>query len=107
VNPSEIAFLALGLVLGAAVGAALLEVVRARPMPRREVRITVSPNSISPRRSAPGVTTDPDAGRTTIPGSPDDDGWLERRLAGDLRAAVPNARSIRACGGPRLGRGDR
>lgn len=82
-NPTEIAFLALGLVLGAAVGAALLEVVRARPMPRREVRITVSPNSIVPRRSATLASTDPDAGRTTIPGSPDDDGWLERRLAGD------------------------
>ncbi len=82
-NPSEIAFLALGLVLGAAVGAALLEAVRARPMPRREVRITVSPNSITPRRSATLSSTDPDAGRTTIPGAPDDDGWLERRLAGD------------------------
>jgi hypothetical protein len=95
VNPSEIAFLALGLVLGAAVGAALLEAVRARPMPGREVRITVSPNSITPRRSATLASADPDAGRITIPGSPDDDGWLERRLAGEstgggARTRVPS-----------------
>jgi hypothetical protein len=92
VNPSEIAFLALGLVLGAAVGAALLEAVRARPMPRREVRITVSPNSIAPRRSATLASSDPAAGRTTIPGSPDDDGWLERRLAGDSLGGEPRTR---------------
>src|SRR5690606_34318620 len=49
VSPSEFAFLALGLVLGIAVGAAVAEVFRARPAPRREVRLTVSPNSIAPR----------------------------------------------------------
>lgn len=49
-SPTEFAFLALGLVLGIAVGAAVAEVVRARPAPRREVRLTVSPNSITPRR---------------------------------------------------------
>jgi hypothetical protein len=82
VSPSEIAFLALGLVLGAAIGAALVQAIRARPAPRREVRITVSPNSIAPRRASTLSSADPGSGRDLIPGSPADDGWLERRLAG-------------------------
>ena len=32
-SPSEIAFLALGIVLGAAIGAAIVEAVRSRPAP--------------------------------------------------------------------------
>ena len=47
---SEFAFLALGLLLGAACGAALVEVLRSRPPSRREIRVTVAPNSI-PRRA--------------------------------------------------------
>jgi hypothetical protein len=50
VTASEFAFLALGLVLGAASGAALIEVLRSRPPARREIRVTVAPNSI-PRRA--------------------------------------------------------
>ncbi len=50
-SPSEIAFLALGLVLGAAIGAAIVEAVRSRPAPRREVRVTIAPNSVLPRRN--------------------------------------------------------
>lgn len=49
---SEFAFLALGLVLGIASGAALVEVLRARPPAAREIRITVAPNSIHARRAA-------------------------------------------------------
>jgi len=37
VSPSEIAFLAIGLIVGAAVGAAIAEGLRARPAPRGEV----------------------------------------------------------------------
>ncbi|MEA2546567.1 MAG: hypothetical protein QOI09_1840 [Chloroflexota bacterium] len=48
---SDFAFLALGLVLGVAVGAALIEIVRARPSASREIRVTVAPNSIHARRS--------------------------------------------------------
>jgi hypothetical protein len=48
---SEFAFLALGLVLGVATGAALIEVLRARPPASREIRVTVAPNSIQARRS--------------------------------------------------------
>lgn len=47
---SEFAFLALGLVLGAASGAALVIVLRSRP-PAPEVRVTVSHDAV-PRRSA-------------------------------------------------------
>ena len=46
---SEFAFLALGLVLGVASGAALSIVIRARPPAPREIRVTVSPDAV-PRR---------------------------------------------------------
>jgi hypothetical protein len=52
VTASEFAFLALGLVLGVASGAALSIVIRARPPAPREVRVTMSTDAI-PRR---GVT---------------------------------------------------
>ena len=42
VTASEFAFLALGLVLGVAAGAALVEVARSRPSAPREVRVTAS-----------------------------------------------------------------
>jgi hypothetical protein len=49
VTASEFAFLALGLVLGIATGAALSMVIRARPPAPREIRVTVSPDAV-PRR---------------------------------------------------------
>jgi hypothetical protein len=49
VTASEFAFLALGLVLGVASGAALSIVIRARPPAPREVRVTVSTDAV-PRR---------------------------------------------------------
>ena len=49
---SEFAFLAIGLVLGVASGAALIEVLRARPPASREIRVTVAPNAIQGRRAA-------------------------------------------------------
>jgi hypothetical protein len=78
VTASEFAFLALGLVLGVATGAALVEVARSRPPARREVRITVAPNSI-PRRSA----TLADASVSDVPagparGGPADRRWVDR-----------------------------
>ncbi|MEA2538293.1 MAG: hypothetical protein QOF11_2527 [Chloroflexota bacterium] len=48
---SEFAFLALGLVLGVASGAALSIVIRARPPAPREVRVTVATDAV-PRRAA-------------------------------------------------------
>lgn len=41
-SPSELAFLSGGLALGVLAGGALIEVIRARPAARREVRVTVS-----------------------------------------------------------------
>ncbi len=48
---SEFVFLALGLVLGVAAGAALVEILRARPPAPREVRVTVAPDAVPRRRS--------------------------------------------------------
>lgn len=52
VNASEFAFLAIGLILGVASGAALVEVLRARPPAPREVRLTISPDAIPRRRGS-------------------------------------------------------
>jgi len=58
VNAGEFAFLAVGLILGVASGAALVEVLRARPPAPREVRVTVSQDAIPRRR---GTTLAEDA----------------------------------------------
>jgi hypothetical protein len=49
VTASEFAFLALGLALGAASGAALVEVLRSRPPAPRQIKVTVAPGSIPVR----------------------------------------------------------
>ena len=49
---SEFAFLAMGLILGVAAGAALIVVLRSRPTTTREVRITVAPDAVPRRRAA-------------------------------------------------------
>ena len=56
-SATEVFFLALGLSLGVAVGAAFLDVVRAKP-PRPEVRLTITHNAL-PRRDAvdPGAAS--------------------------------------------------
>jgi hypothetical protein len=75
---SEFAFLALGLVLGVATGAALIEVLRARPPAAREIRVTVAPNSIHARRSA---TLAENAFSPVMPGpavgGPADRSWID------------------------------
>ncbi len=76
---SEFAFLALGLVLGIATGAALSMVIRARPPAPREIRVTVSPDAVPRRPPAtlsglvpPGSPTMAVAarGRSRRPGDP-------------------------------------
>jgi hypothetical protein len=57
VTVNEFMFLAIGLVLGVASGAALIEVIQARPPARREVRLTVSTDAI-PRRRASTLADD-------------------------------------------------
>ncbi|MET1232240.1 MAG: hypothetical protein ABWY52_05275 [Candidatus Limnocylindrales bacterium] len=57
-NAAEILFLAIGLCLGIAVGAALLDLIRARPAPR-EVRLTITRNALPVREPmATGVAFD-------------------------------------------------
>ena len=75
---SEFVFLALGLVLGVAAGAALIEILRSRPPAPREVRVTVAPDSVPRRRSS--------------------------TLADDAFAAIQSAEPAR--GGPADRRGD-
>jgi hypothetical protein len=78
VTASEFVFLALGLVLGVAAGAALVEILRARPAVPREVRVTVATGAVPRRRSA--------------------------TLADDAFAGIPAAEPAR--GGPADRRGD-
>jgi len=94
VSSSEIAFLALGLVLGGALGAAFLAAVRSRPAPRREIRVTIAPNSIGARRAV--TLADPISARDrpSPPGSPDDAAWPDRsaatpRVAAAVRPETP------------------
>jgi hypothetical protein len=76
VTASEFTFLALGLVLGVVSGAALVEVLRARPPAPREVRVTVSTDAIPRRR---GSTLSDDAFATAAP-EPARGGPADRRL---------------------------
>jgi hypothetical protein len=79
VTAGELAFLALGLVLGVATGAALIEVMRARPPAKREVRVTVAPNSIARRRAATLADVDAYAEPSgPARGGPADRRWVDR-----------------------------
>lgn len=96
---SEFAFLALGLVLGVASGAALSIVIRARPPAPREVRVTVSPDAV-PRRAGTtlaGMGTDlrPDPAR----GGPADPEILGR-IGAALPPSIPGAGSAPESGTP-------
>ncbi|HET9457763.1 MAG TPA: hypothetical protein VFO78_10505 [Candidatus Limnocylindrales bacterium] len=85
---SEFAFLALGLVLGAATGAALVQVLRARAPSRREIRVTVAPNSIPPRGTVvPPEARGPDQMPGPARGGPADRRWVDRELG--EQPAVP------------------
>ena len=97
-SPSEIAFLALGIVLGAAVGAAIVEAIRSRPAPRREVRVTIAPNSVNPRRSSTLAAVAAVGAVGRMPGSPEDDAWFDGAagtfLAGPVGARRPAGMAI-------------
>jgi hypothetical protein len=88
VTASELAFLGLGLLLGAAMGAALIVALNSRS-PRREIRVTVTRDAL-PRRSE---TLSQDAFVTTASeparGGPGDRRWFDRDLPpADPRAAT-------------------
>ena len=85
---SELAFLGLGLLLGAATGAALIVVLGSRS-PRREIRVTVTRDAL-PRRSETlsqdAFVASPSA---PAPGGPADRRWYDRDLPpADLRAST-------------------
>jgi hypothetical protein len=82
VTVSELAFLGLGLLLGAASGAALFVVIGSR-IPRREIRVTVTPNAL-PRRSE----TLSQGAFVTSPAEPARGGPGDRRVS-DRDAAAP------------------
>jgi len=84
---NEFAFLALGLVLGLASGAALIEVLRARPPASREVRVTVAPNAIHARFAATladPLASTPPAGPAA--GGPGDRRWRDEPPHDDVLA---------------------
>ena len=88
---SEFAFLTLGLLLGVAAGAALVEVLRARPPSKREVRVTVAPNSIARRRATTLAEIDasaPTAGPAR--GGPGDTRWVDRDMPEEDLADLPD-----------------
>ncbi|HYH94238.1 MAG TPA: hypothetical protein VD763_13850 [Candidatus Saccharimonadales bacterium] len=79
---SEFAFLVMGLVLGVAAGAALVEFLRARPAAPREVRVTVATDAVPRRRS---TTLADDA--FTMPGPEPARGGPADRRSGAVMAA--------------------
>ncbi len=86
-SASEFAFLAIGLLLGVASGAALIEVIRARPPAPREVRVTMAADSVPKRPATLAVSPflgSADIGQSTDPG---DQPWAEPRTS----VAVPVA----------------
>ena len=71
----EFAFLALGLIIGVPIGMALLLRFRNRPRAAREVRLTVTPDSVPRRRSAT-LATDPfSTDNGSARGGPADTTW--------------------------------
>ena len=80
---SEFAFLAIGLVLGVASGAALFEVLRSRPPVARQVRVTVAPNAIHARFAS--TLADPRAAGDPVGparGGPGDRRWHDEEIFG-------------------------
>jgi hypothetical protein len=87
VSPSEFAFLALGLVLGIATGAAMIVILGSRP-PTHEIRLTVARDAIPRRAStlaADAFLRSPDG---PAPGGPGDRRWIDRDEPG-IRTIVP------------------
>ena len=94
VNANEFAFLAVGLILGVASGAALVVVLRARPPAPREVRLTISPDAIPRRR---GTTLAGDAFALAAVGAArggPTDYETDDHGGGYPIAASPNGRSV-------------
>jgi hypothetical protein len=104
VTASEFAFLAVGLVLGIATGAAIVDLARGRPSNSREVRVTVAPGSVPARRSAT-LAEDPFAGASQTParGGPGDRGEVLGAPAAALQPGTPVLSEIPSSARPPVG----
>jgi hypothetical protein len=92
VSASEFAFLALGLLLGAASGVALGVVFRSRP-PRREIRLTVTRDAVPTRASTLSDDAFGSSPAEPAPGGPADRRQVDRHDnsdPGDRRDRVPD-----------------
>ena len=86
---SEFGFLALGLVLGVVSGAALVELVRARPRVAPEVKVTVSHDAIPRRASTLADDAFVGVGPQPARGGPADRRWMETVIP----AGMPDRRT--------------
>src|SRR5512132_2174860 len=93
VTQSELAFLALGLLLGSATGAAIVMVLRSRP-PTHEIRVTVTRAAI-PRRATP-LSADAVRGPRLgpAPGGPGDRRAVDRDDDSDRTTVRPDGRPV-------------
>jgi hypothetical protein len=100
VSQPEIAFLALGIVLGAAAGAALVQIVRGASASGRSVRVTIAPNAIPVR----GVSTLAVAGGVLaewpVPDTFDDNAWPGYRQT--VKVPLAEAAPAAPAEGPRI-----
>jgi len=80
VTASEFSFLALGLVLGVVSGAAIVELIRARPRVPHEVKVTVAHDAIPRRASTLADDAFVGVGPQPARGGPADRRWMETML---------------------------
>jgi hypothetical protein len=88
VTASELAYLALGLLLGIAAGAAMLMTVRSRP-PTHEIRVTLARDAIPRRASTLATDVLHGVARGPAPGGPGDRRRVDRDAAGDRTRVHP------------------
>ncbi|MFN8630163.1 MAG: hypothetical protein U0838_07535 [Chloroflexota bacterium] len=77
-SPSEIGFLALGVIIGIAAGVMLLAVVRPRSPLRPVVKVTVTPHAMTPRDGIGQPGSRPAHLGEFAPGSPDEEAHQDR-----------------------------
>ena len=76
-SSSELGFLAIGLGVCSAAGAALLVAARSRHADRPAVHVTITPNAIPPRAARLAAAGAVSLRRSPVPGSPEDDAWRD------------------------------
>jgi hypothetical protein len=110
VSPSEIGFLALGLIIGITAGVTLIAVVRPRSPFRPVVKVTVTPHAMTPRNGIGQPGTRPAHLGDITPGSPDEEAHFDPRrmvpvgpastgrpnpvVAADSRTRVPSGPAV-------------